>query len=151
MYISPLPRTLMHTFHDPACGDITVTADNGHVTVAFERLEVDDVIMPFYTLTLDQEHIAAWIAQLLRHRGHKCTEARLPLQELLSRTKSDPRLVYYMNRTTAVILVRDGRVLKTGFRQSSMSDFLHSIREDGSSDRTSTAVSLVQFARELIC
>ena len=125
----------MYTFHDPVCGEITTTArPDGSITIAFERLETDDAIVPFFTLTLGAEHFAAWITALLNARGRTCTlcDKCDQLQQLLDRTRADPALVHCIHRTTSV------------------GDFLHSIREVDCSDRTATAEAFTRFARELI-
>ena len=144
----------MYTFHDPVCGEITTTArPDGSITIAVERLETDDALVPVFTLTLGAEHFAAWITALLNARGRTCTlcDKCDQLQQLLDRTRADPALVHCIHRTGAVILIRDGRVLKAKFRAAtSVGDFLHSIREVDCSDRTATAEAFTRFARELI-
>ena len=143
----------MHTFQDPVCGEIAVTHSGPAITIDFERLETGDAILPLFTVSLGTEHVAAWIASLLTDRGRTCTRCEYNahrLQLLLDLTRADPRLVYCIHRNGAIILVRDGRVLKTGFRHTSMDDFLHSIREQGSSDRTPTSEAFARFARGLI-
>lgn len=149
---------MVYTFYDHACGDVAVThnAADGRITVAYERLEADGAIIPFFTVTLGAEHVAAWIAQLLTDRGRRCVRCeydKRQLRAMLDRTKSDPGLVYVVHHGPAVVIVRNGSVIKTGFRPSlCVSELMRSVREppDDPPDPTPASVAFARFARELI-
>ena len=143
-------------YQDPVHGEITVEHDpvGGGVCIEFERLELDDVIMPQYRVFLTSEHVAAWVEHILSGRGRRCRRAgeagsRKRLLAMQRVTERDPGLVYCMPQGPHVLVVRDGAVIRTPFSFVPMASFVRGLREE-SSDTTPTAVAFTNYIHGLM-
>ena len=157
----PYHSVIVSLPNDSNHGAVSVShdSDTGAVTIDFERLETNDVVLPQYQITLTTEHLAAWAGHVLRERwGRRSKEItgrhdgnRFAMA--LRLTEADSNLIYYTHNAEGVVVLRRGRVIKVPFRmEEGMGQFEGRLGELAREDRqdVSVAAEFVQYVVVLV-